>query len=184
MSSLKRWRELRRERIVDCRVFDVERSVAESPVDGSEHDYFRVVSGDWVQIIPVTDAGDVVMVRQYRHGSSSFVLEVPGGIVDPGEDPAVAAARECLEESGYQVGTPQPIGSLNPNPAIHMHRLHSFYATGATKVAEIQNTTTEYTEVELVPLASLPDRLRAGDIDHSLVAATLWRFLHDHGQRC
>ena len=180
MSSLRRWRELRRERIADCRIFDVEQSVAESPVDGSEHDYFRIVSRDWVQIIPLTDAGEVVMVRQFRHGSSSFVL---GGIVDPGEDPAAAAARECLEESGYQVDTPQPIGALNPNPAIHTHRLHSFYATGARRVADIQNTTTEYTEVELVPLADLADRLRDGDIDHALVAATLWRFLHDHGQR-
>jgi 8-oxo-dGTP pyrophosphatase MutT (NUDIX family) len=184
MGVLKPWREIRRKRIADCRVFDLEESVAESPVDHSEHSYYRIVCGDWVQIIPVTEAEEVVMVRQYRHGSSSFVLEVPGGIVDPGEDPATAAVRECLEETGYRVGHPRAIGALNPNPAIHVHRLHSFYATGATRVAEIQNSSTECTEVELVPIAMLADRLRAGDIDHALVAATLWRFLHDRCEPC
>lgn len=179
MSALRRWREIRRERIADCRVFDLEESIARSPFDGSEHSYYRIVSRDWVQIIPVTEADEVVMVRQYRHGSSSFVLEVPGGLVDEGEDPAAAAVRECLEETGYQVRDPQAIGALNPNPAIHAHRLHSFYALQANKVREIQNSATECTEVELVPIATLPDRLRAGDIDHALVAATLWRFLHE-----
>lgn len=179
MSGLKPWREIRRERVADCRVFDLEVSLAQSPVDQSEHSHYRIVCGDWVQIIPVTEAEEVVMVRQYRHGSSDFVLEVPGGIVDPGEDPAEAAVRECLEETGYRVDVPHAIGALNPNPAIHVHRLHSFYAMGATKVADIQNSTTEFTEVELVPIATLADRLRAGDIDHALVAATLWRFLHD-----
>lgn len=180
MTRVKPWREIRREHLLDCRIFDVERSVAESPVDGSAHDYYRVVSRDWVQIIPLTAAGEVVMVRQYRHGSSSLVLEIPGGLVDAGEDPAAAAARECLEETGYQADSVHPLAVLNPNPAIHSHRLHSFYARDVRKTGAIQNTATEYTEVELVPLRDLAGRLRAGDIDHSLVAATLWHFLNDH----
>jgi len=180
MARVKPWREIRREHLVDCRIFDLERSVAESPVDGSAHDYYRIVSPDWVQITPITAAGQVVMVRQYRHGSSSLVLEIPGGLVDEGEDPAGAAIRECLEETGYAAGEAHAMGALNPNPAIHNHRLHSFYARDASKVAEIENTATEYTEVELVPLDRVADHLRAGRIDHGLVAQTLWRFLHDH----
>jgi len=180
MTRVKPWREIRREHLLDCRIFDVERSVAESPVDGSAHDYFRVVSHDWVQIIPVTASDEVVMVRQYRHGSSTLVLEIPGGLIDEGEDPAIAAARECLEETGYAADRVLPLATLNPNPAIHSHRLHSFLARDVRKVAEIQNTPTEYTEVELVPLRDLERRLRAGEIDHSLVACTLWHFLYDH----
>jgi 8-oxo-dGTP pyrophosphatase MutT (NUDIX family) len=133
-----------------------------------------------VQIIPLTPAREVVMVRQYRHGPADFVLEIPGGLVDDGEEPAVAAARECLEETGYRVGRLHALGSLNPNPALHSHRLHAFYAQDAVRVAEIQNTGTEQTEVELVPLDRIAEMLRAGRIDHALVAATLWRFLHDH----
>jgi len=176
----KPWREIRREHLLDCRIFDVERSVAESPVDGSAHDYYRVLSRDWVQIIPVTAAGEIVMVRQYRHGSSSLVLEIPGGLVDEGEAPAAAAARDCLEETGYRTRALHAIAALNPNPAIHSHRLHAFYARGVEKAGAIQNTATEETAVELVPLRDLAERLRAGHIDHALVACTLWHFLHDH----
>lgn len=181
MPGPKPWRELRRERVANCRIFEVERSVAASPVDGSEHDYYRVLSRDWVQIIPLTAAEEVVMVRQYRHGSSSIVLEIPGGLVDPGEDPAAAAIRECLEETGYAAGAVESLGSINPNPAIHAHRLFSFYATDVVRVGEIQNTATEYTEVELVPVARVAGLIENGTIDHALVAQTLWRYLFEHG---
>jgi ADP-ribose pyrophosphatase len=180
VARLKPWRELRREPLVDCRIFRVERSVALSPIDGSAHDYFRVLSSDWVQIIPLTAASEVVMVRQYRHGASDFVLEIPGGLVDDGEDPAAAAIRECREETGYLATKVQAIGAMNPNPAIHAHRLFSFYARDVALAGAIQNTATEQTEVELVPLQRLAEELRRGRIDHCLVAATLWRFLHDH----
>lgn len=174
------WRELRQKHIADCRIFDVELSVAESPVDHSEHEFYRIRCTDWVQVIPLTEADEVVMVRQYRHGSSSVTLEIPGGLIDAGESPAAAALRECLEETGFKAETVQAMGALNPNPAIHAHKLHSFYARGVKKTGEIQNTSREITEVELVPLAELADCLRNGAIDHSLVAATLWHFLHDH----
>jgi 8-oxo-dGTP pyrophosphatase MutT (NUDIX family) len=180
MSRIRPWRELSQEQLADCGIFTVERARAASPVDGSEHDVYRVLSRDWVQIVPVTAAGEIVMVRQYRHGSSSIVLEIPGGIAEPGEAPAAAAARECLEETGYAVDELHPIGDLNPNPAIHRHRLYRFYARGARPAAPIANTATETTEVELVPVAEVRERLRAGRIDHGLVAATLWQFLCEH----
>lgn len=180
MARLKPWREIGREQLLDCRIFTVERSLAASPDDGEAHDYFRIQSRDWVQIVPLTSAREVVMVRQYRHGPSAFVLEIPGGLVDEGEEPAVAAGRECLEETGYRVGKLHSLGSLNPNPALHSHRLHAFYAYDAVLAGSIQNTGTEQTEVELVPLDGIAEMLRAGRIDHALVAATLWRFLHDH----
>lgn len=181
MSRAKPWRELRREPLLDCRVFEVERSVALSPEDESEHEFFRIRNGDWVQLVPITAENEIVMVRQYRHGSSSIVLEVPGGLVDPGETPAAAAARECLEETGYAVDSVEPLGSLNPNPAYHTHRLHAFIARDVRKVADVQVTPTELTEVVLVPVERLAAMLRAGEIDHALVAVTLWRFLHEGG---
>ena len=180
MSALKPWRELRSELLADCRVFELERSIAVSPTDGSTHDFFRIASRDWVQIVPLTATNEVVLVRQYRHGASGFVLEVPGGILDPGEDPAAAAIRECLEETGYRATEAHALGSINPNPAIHAHRLHSFFARDVVQVAGIQNTATEETEVVLVPLTEIAGMLRRDEINHSLVAATLWRFLHDH----
>lgn len=180
MPRLKPWREVARETLLDCRIFEVERSTARSPIDGETHDFFRILSRDWVQIVALTPDREVVMVRQYRHGPSGFVLEIPGGLVDDGEDPAAAAARECLEETGYRVGEVRSLGSVNPNPALHAHRLHAFYAFDAMPAGPIRNTGTEQTEVELVPVDRLAEMLVAGRIDHALVAVTLWRFLHDH----
>lgn len=155
--------------------------MAVSPEDGAEHDFTRLRSADWVQIVPVTAAGEIVMVRQYRHGSRSIVLEIPGGLLNhPDEDPASAAARECLEETGYLARNPRSLGALNPNPALFSNRLHSFYAHGVERVAEVQNTGTEHTEVVLVPVGELEALLRDNRIDHTLVAATLWRYVCEH----
>jgi 8-oxo-dGTP pyrophosphatase MutT (NUDIX family) len=179
MSDAADWKELERESILDCRIFSVERSRARSPVDGCEHDFYRIVSVEWAQIVPVTSKGEVVMVRQYRHGSERVTLEIPGGLVDAGESPAEAARRECLEETGYLAAAVRPLGALNPNPALFGNRLHAFAADGVERVAAPQNTGTEQTHVELVPLAELERLLVEGKIDHALVAGTLWRFLYE-----
>ncbi len=179
--TAREWREVRREPVVDCGIFSVERSIAASPEDGREHAFYRIVSVDWAQIVPVTAAGEIVMVREFRHGSLRMSLEVPGGLVEQGEDPAEAARRECLEETGYRVRDVRPLGVVNPNPALFENRLHAFCAFDAEPAGAIQNSATEHTEVVLVPRRELPDLLASGRIDHALIAATLWRFLHEHG---
>jgi 8-oxo-dGTP pyrophosphatase MutT (NUDIX family) len=108
---------------------------------------------------------------------------MPGGLIDPGEDPATAALRECLEETGYRARRAQPLGAVNPNSALFTHRLHSFYATDVEPERAIQNTGTEVTEVVLVPVADLEGLLLAGEIEHALVAGALWRYLRFHGPR-
>jgi 8-oxo-dGTP pyrophosphatase MutT (NUDIX family) len=124
---------------------------------------------------------EVVFVRQFRHGSEGISLEIPGGMVDPGEDPQVAAVRECLEESGYQAGSVESLGVLNPNPALFPNKLHTYVARQCEGIGAIANTSTEHTEVELVPMKDLPELLQSGAIDHALVAATLWRLLYLDG---
>jgi 8-oxo-dGTP pyrophosphatase MutT (NUDIX family) len=127
-------------------------------------------------VVPVTSDDQIVMVRQYRHGCEEITLEIPGGMVDPGENPAEAAARELLEETGYRAREVSPLGVVNPNPALFANRCYTLLARDVERVAEIRNDGgTEETVVELVPRAELHDRLRAGDIDHALVvAALLW----------
>ena len=171
MSGPQRWTRLARERIQSFRVFDVHRIRARSPRTGHEHDFFGIESADWVNVIPFTTQGEVVLVRQYRHGADRVTLEIPGGIVDPGEVPAVAAARELLEETGYRADALLPLGVVNPNPALFDNRLHVFAARGARRVAEIANDSTEETHVELVPAAALSQLVRDGSIDHALVVA-------------
>ena len=98
----------------------------------------------------------------------------------PGEDPATAALRECLEETGYRARAALSLGVVNPNPALFGNRLHAFYALDVELERAVQNTGTELTEVVLVPVAELEELLLAGEIDHALVAGTLWRYLRLH----
>ena len=182
-SKLGLWHELSRESVADARIFTVERSLTVSPVDGKPRPFHRIGSVDWAQILPITAGGDAVLVRQYRHGAQRITLELPGGLIDAGEDPAAAALRECLEETGYRGRAAHALGVLNPNPALFANRLYSFYATGVELEGAIQNTGTEVTEVVLVPVAELEGLLVSGEIDHALVAATLWRYLRFHGPR-
>ena len=176
------WTVLETEELQDCAVFTVSRALARSPRTGRAHPFFRIDSADWVNVVPVTEDDEIVLIRQYRHGAREVTLEIPGGLVDPGESPAEAGARELLEETGFRAASLEPIGVVNPNPALFGNRVYSFLARGAVRVGEIRGDGLEETVVELVPRLELEDRLRAGAIDHALVVAALYWYRLSGGE--
>ena len=170
------WRVLGDERLQDCKVFDVHRTMVESPTTGEAHPFYRIASPAWVNVVALTPEEELVMVRQYRQGLGAVTLEIPGGLVDPGESPGEAGARELLEETGYRPERMASLGSISPNPALFTNRCHMQVAEGCVRVAEIQNSATEETVVELLPLDRLQETVRRGLIDHALVVAALYAF--------
>jgi len=86
--------------------------------------------------------------------------------------------RKSPEETGFQSDELIPLGVLAPNPALFPNRLHTFVAPNVERIAEVNNSSTEQTEVQLIPMAQLTEFLVSGEIDHALVAATLWRMLY------
>ncbi len=174
MSDPKRWTVEETELLQDCRVFSVSRTRSRSPQTGQPHSFFRIDSTDWANVVPITPGGGVVMVRQYRHGADRVTLETPGGLVDSGETPAEAAARELLEETGYRAGELTPLGAVNPNPAFFGNRLHAFVARDTVRVAQIENEEIEETVVEVVTREQLRRFVRDGTVDHALVVAALY----------
>ncbi len=124
------WQVLAERRLHRCRVFDVHQIDARSPRTGDDHTFYGIQASAWVNVVPLTDAGEVVMVHQYRHGAREITLETPGGMVDPGETAAEAGARELLEETGYEARELLELGTINPNPALFGNALHAFVAPG------------------------------------------------------
>ena len=169
------WRVVRSEEMADCRVFRVRRDWSLNPRGGGrEHDFYVVEAPDWINVIPLTDAGEVVLIEQYRHGTGELTLEIPGGMVDAGETPRDAAARELLEETGYSSDDVCFLGSTRPNPAIQNNWLHSYVARGVRFMHEPAAEGTEQTAVRLVPLDSVPRLICEGRIDHALVVAAFY----------
>ena len=113
MGNPRPWTVLDTELVQDGTIIRLHRDRVRAPRSGAVHPYWRIEADEWVNVVPVTDDGQVVMVRQWRHGTREITLEIPGGIVDPGETPAQAAARETLEESGYGGGELVALGALD-----------------------------------------------------------------------
>ena len=132
-------------------------------------------SGDWVLALPITADGKLVMVRQYRFGVRDLSTEVPGGIIDPGEDPRVAAVRETEEETGFAGGRATLLGTCAPNPAIQANRCHFVLIEDVRPTG--RRAPDEHEEIEVLavaPQAALAEALTQ-PAQHSLALLALYR---------
>ncbi len=169
------WQKEESEQLGDYYVFSLRRDRSRSPHTGRAHDFYVLEAPDWINVIPLTPEGEVVLIRQYRHGVGAVMLEIPGGMVDDGEDdPLAAAARELREETGYEAAALELIGVSTPNPAILDNRLYSYLARDVRLAAAPQFDGREYIEVELAPLAQIPQLIRSGRISHALTIAAFY----------
>ena len=164
----------------DYRIFKTRLDVSVHPRTGVEHKFVVLEGGDWVNVIPITPEGKVVFVEQFRHGIRANTIEIPGGMVDPGEVPSQAAARELLEETGYAGDAPQELGWIHPNPAIQDNRCWSYVVRNARKIAPAATEGSEDIAVFELPLKDIPRLIAAGKITHALVVVGFqWLWLRD-----
>ena len=169
------WEKLDSQYLGDFRIFRIRQDTSLSPRTGATHRFFVLESPDWVNVIPLTLEGNVILIRQYRHGTEDVTLEVPGGMVDAADaDPSVSAARELREETGYEVEAIIHLGSVAPNPAFLNNQCHSYLALGVRPVHEVALDGAEDIAFEEIPLAAIPDLIRSGAITHSLTITAFY----------
>lgn len=176
------WRVHSRTPVRDYRIFRSVAVRAAHPQTGDERDFTVLEVPDWVNVVALTRTDDVVLIRQYRHGSESVEVEIPGGMVDPGEEHAAAARRELVEETGYTAATWRHIGTVQPNPAIHGNRLHTWLALGAERTTACEPDPGEVITTFTAPLPEVTAMLRDGRIDHALVVAAFAHLLLAGGE--
>lgn len=171
---VKHWQKLDSQPLADYRIFKSRQDVRRSPRTNKDHTFYILESPDWMNVIPITPEGNVVFVHQFRHGLEEVTMEIPGGLVDPGEAPLHTASRELMEETGYEAEEIVPIGISTPNPAFLDNYCHSFLARNVRKVAEPQFDGSEDIAVTEVPLVEVPELIKSGKITHSLVIAAFY----------
>ena len=134
---VEKWKKLDSRKLADYRIFELHSSTNRSPKSGDPHEFYVIRSVDWINVVPITPQGQVVLIHQYRHGIDEVTLEIPGGMVDADDpSPATSARRELLEETGYDSEDVVQLGSISPNPAIFDNACHLFLARNVEKVAE------------------------------------------------
>jgi ADP-ribose pyrophosphatase len=172
--ALEIWTELSRRLIYAGRIFAVLQADRRSPESGREFPFDIVNSPDWVNVVALTEAGQVLLIRQYRAGTQTITTEIPGGTVDEGETPLDAARRELREETGYEADTWEMIGRVHPNPAFQTNATYTFLARDARRTGKQRLEGTELIEVEERRLDEIPDLVGDGTITHALVVCAFF----------
>ena len=144
-----------------------------------DNDFFILEAKDWVNVIALTRDRLVVMVAQYRHGSHSWSLEFPGGIVEKTtpDRHLQTAKSELMEETGYSTENWELLGTMRPNPAFLNNWNYSYLALDVELSGEQNLDENEEIEILLVPLAEIPELIRNGVISHSMMLAITTLFL-------
>jgi 8-oxo-dGTP pyrophosphatase MutT (NUDIX family) len=177
------WKTIRSTSVGDFRIFKIRSDVKISPRTGKEHDFYVLDSVNWVNVVAVTPEQQLVMVEQYRHGSNTVELEIPGGMMDPGEsDPVATAVRELREETGYEGDHARLLGRVWSNPAILNNRTYTVLIENCRLKHAVEFDSGEDILTKLVPVAEIPKLVAAEKIGHPLVVVALYYFdLWQHG---
>lgn len=154
----------------------VEREVQFSE-GGPTHAYHAIGQADYISIVAVTPQGQVPIVRQYRPSVERFTWELPAGLVEAGEDPAVSCRRELLEETGFPARMVHPLGAGFPCTGRLSNRIHSFFVETGERIPDFQPEAG--IAPRLVTPAELAGLIASGEfVSHLHLGALLLAELH------
>lgn len=175
-ASPLRWERGEPSLLARTRILDLQSVPFHHPRRGLRRDFVIVNAPDWVNVLAHTSDDRLVLVNQFRYGIDALSWEIPGGVIEPGEDPVLAGARELLEETGYAGSSARLLASVHPNPAFMSNRCHLVLIEECRLVAPPAWDPDEEIETIALPVGEVYARARAGGITHSLVLDALLFF--------
>src|ERR1017187_3513511 len=175
--DIKPWQKVSSEPIGNFRIFTLRTDRVISPRTQQAQDVYVIDCVNWVNVIAVTPDRHLVMIEQYRHGSMTVELEIPGGMIDAKDaSPVAAGGGEPCEETGYEGENPRPFGPISPNPAIMSNTCYTVMVENCRCLHPVKFDHGEDLATRLVPITDLTHMVAEGKIMHSLVVVALYHF--------
>lgn len=163
--------------VADLKLFKAIRQKVRSPKGGELLDIVLLSGNDSVNVVAITPEGEALLTRQYRFGIGAYIHELPGGMVDDGEDHLQAARRELLEETGYTALTWHYLGCVASNPVFMDSWVHHYLAIDARPTSQQNLEPAEDIATVTVSIEKLKHMLRNGDFLHPHAVSGIVRSL-------
>lgn len=176
-SSVRPWELLESRPLPPMILFRPRWDLLRNPRTGQALERLVLETPAWVNVVALTEELRLVVVRQYRFGTRSVTTEIPGGLVELGEEHGAAARRELREETGYSAERWTYLGAVEPNPAFQDNLCHHWLAEDARLTHPQDLDGGEDIEVATLALDQVRRAILAGEIRHALVLTALTRIL-------
>lgn len=166
MKKEKNWQLLKSEPAIDLSIVKIRHDYYKNPRNEKEVKVIAIEGNDAANVIAKTKTGKIIMVRQFRFGISDYTLEIPGGMIDEGEDVLTAAQREVKEETGYIGENWQYLGNIFANPVWMDSTIHHYYMENAELKYELELDEAEDVEIILLSPEEIYQKIADGEIKH------------------
>lgn len=174
---ISKWETIESKKVADLFIFDAYIKKRKNPNSGEFGNFTVLESPNWVNIIPITKDNEIILIEQYRQGTDSVTIEIPGGLIEIGEDPMVAGARECTEETGYKsIEPPILTGVSYPNPAYQSNKCFSYAWFNCELELEQNLDRHEIIKIHKRTKEEVKNMILDGTINHSVILTAFYFF--------
>lgn len=176
------WETIANKELLDLKIFKAELVTRKHSSIGKIGEFVVLNSSNWVNIIPITKDGNILLIEQFRQGTNSVTIEIPGGLIELGEEPINAARRECIEETGFSSDKElELLGISLPNPAFLNNKCYTFAWFDVEERYKQNFDENEEINVLPTPIHEVKNMIKSGKINHSIITTAFFYFFLKYG---